>query len=201
MADLELGVLAEDRNDCDVIRVLCRRILEERGIGPGSWRLHPRAGKGCSKLRRNAERWLVELANRGCHAAIILHDLDRNPLNGELNDVVALERALSAISVPRKLTRLICIPAEEIEAWFFSSEKVLSRACGKPQKPHPSPHQIRRPKEKLIALSRDANKRPRYSENDNPKLAEDLDLVECARRCIAFDGLKRFVLGLPQLRS
>jgi hypothetical protein len=196
MAEIEFGVLAEDDNDCQVIRVLVRRIFEARGVRPGSWRLHPRAGKGCAKLRRNTGRWLVELAADGCTAAIVVHDLDRNPLNGSLNDATALARELAAIPVPRQLQRLICIPVEEIEAWFFSSEKALERACGKPQKAHPSPHLIARPKEKLIDMSRGVNKKPRYSENENPKLAEEIDLVECTKRCPAFGALHAFVLGL-----
>jgi hypothetical protein len=37
--------------------------------------------------------------------------------------------------------------------------------------------------------------------NDNSKLAEDLDLAECAKWCPAFDGLNRFVLGLFNARQ
>jgi hypothetical protein len=196
MANFEFGVLAEDDNDCKVIRVLCRRILEQRGVESSAWRLHTRAGKGCAKLRRKATPWLIELAERGCRAAIIVHDLDRNPLNNSLNDLAQLERELADIPVPSGLIRHICIPVEEIEAWFFSSEKVLARVCGKPQKAFPSPDRIKRPKETLIDLSRGANKRPRHSENDNYKLAEELDLTECARRCPAFDALAKFVRGL-----
>jgi hypothetical protein len=196
MAELQLGVLAESDSDCEVIRVVVRRIFEAKSDKPGSWRVHKRAGKGCAKLRQRAGRWLVELAESGCTAAVVVHDLDRNPANGSLNDVALLERELAAIPVPRKLKRLICIPIEEIEAWFFASEKALEKACGKPHKPHASPHLIARPKERLIDLSRGFNKRPRYSENDNPKLAEELDLAECTRRCPAFGALHEFVLGL-----
>ncbi len=196
MAEIEFGVLAEDDNDCKVIRVVVRRIFEKCGVDQGRWRLHARAGKGCAKLRRKTAGWLVELADKGCTAAIIVHDLDRNPFNGSLNDEAVLERELSAIPVPRGLKRLICIPVEEIEAWFFSSEKALERACGKPQKAHLSPHLIVRPKERLIEMSRGTNKKPRYSENDNSKLAEDLDLAECTRRCPAFGALHAFLLRL-----
>lgn len=193
MAELMLGVLAEDDNDCEVIRVLIRRIFEARGVKSGAWSLQKRAGKGCSKLKRKSERWLVELAGAGCTAAIIVHDLDRNPLNGSLNDEAVLARELTTIPVPRGLVRIICIPVEEIEAWFFSSEKVLEGACGKPQKAYPSPHLIAKPKETLIRMSRDANKKPRYSENENHRLAEVLELSECKKKCRAFAELYDFV--------
>jgi hypothetical protein len=196
MAELMLGVLAEDDNDCEVIRVLIRRIFEARGVRSGAWRLQKRAGKGCSKLKRKTARWLVELAEAGCTAAIIIDDLDRNPLNGSLNDEAALARELAAIPVPHGLPRLVCIPVEEVEAWFFSSEQALERACGKPQKALASPHLVAKPKETLIRMSRGANKKPRYSENENHKLAEVLDLTECKKRCRAFAELYNFASEL-----
>jgi hypothetical protein len=196
MAELMLGVLAEDDNDCKVIHVLIRRIFEARGIKSGAWRLEKREGKGCSKLKRKTERWLVDLAKVGCTAAVVVHDLDRNPDNGNLNDEAVLARELAAIPVPPGLHRLVCIPVEEIEAWFFSSETVLERACGKPQKAHPSPHLIAKPKETLIRMSRDASKKPRYSENANHKLAEVLELMECKKKCPAFAAIYNFVDAL-----
>jgi uncharacterized protein DUF4276 len=196
MAELTLGVLAEDDNDCEVIKVLIRRIFEARGVKPGAWRLKKGHDKGCANLRRKTERWLVDLAREGCTAAVVLHDLDRNPLNGSLNDEAVLQHRLEAIPVPRGFERLICIPVEEIEAWFFSSERALEKACGKPQKAHQSPHLIAKPKETLSKLSRDASKKPRYSENENHKLAEVLELAECRKKCAAFAGLYSFVEAL-----
>jgi hypothetical protein len=131
----------------------------------------------------------------GCTAAVVVHDLDRTD-NGNLNDEAALARELAAIPVPPGLHRLGCIPVEEIEAWFFSSKTALERACGKPQRAHPSPHLIPKPKETLIRMSRDASKKPRYSENENHKLAEVLELMECKEKCRAFAALYNFVDAL-----
>jgi len=196
MAELMLGVLAEDDNDCEVIKVLIRRIFEDVRVKPGAWRVKKRHDKGCANLRRKTERWLVDLVKEGCTAAVVIHDLDLNPCNGTLNDEAHLRRTLEAIPVPRGFERLICIPVEEVEAWFFASEKALTKACGKPQKAHLSPHLIKQPKETLIRMSRGASKKPRYSENENHKLAEVLELVECKKRCPAFAALYTFVEAL-----
>lgn len=196
MTKIDFAVLAEDQNDCEVIRVLCRRILAARGIADNAWRLHARAGQGCANLRRKIKPWLAELAEKGCCAAIIVHDLDRNPLNGNLNNLTELQSRLAAAPVPRGLSRHICIPVEEIEAWFFSCERVLEKVCEKPRKAESSPARIKRPKETLINLSRGANKRPRYSQNQNAELAKELNLAECAKRCPEFDALTKFVQGL-----
>lgn len=46
----------------------------------------------------------------------------------------------------------------------------------------------------IIRLSRLASGKPLYSQNDNPKWAEKLDLELCAQRCPAFRQLRDFVL-------
>ncbi len=84
MAELVLGVLAEDDNDCKVISVLVRRIFEERGVKPGAWRVEKRAAQGSAKLRQRTERWLVELTKAGCTAAVVVHDLDSRSVQREL---------------------------------------------------------------------------------------------------------------------
>ncbi len=191
MPSIDIGVLAEDENDCDVISALIRRILAEKQITPNQFKVRKRAGKGCSKLRRKAEPWIRELAERGCRQIVMLHDLDRN-------DEVQLRSELNSLTIPNGMRRLVCIPAEEIEAWFFSSPRVLFDVSGGrgSAQVHHSPHLISSPKEKLIALSRGANRKPRYSPNDNTKLAEELELDLCAQRCQAFRELREFVRGL-----
>jgi Domain of unknown function (DUF4276) len=201
MADLRLGVLAEHKNDCAVIEVLVRRILKERGVEHGAWRLEKRSGQGCATLERKAGRWFAELADSGCAAAILLHDLDRDPCNGTLNDEGSLAKRLEQIPAPPGLRKLICIPVEEIEAWFFSSVAVLRKIGGLRQKAHTSPHRVRQPKETLLRMSRALHTKARYSENDNHKYAEDLDLKECSRLCPAFSRLRAFVEGLAQETS
>jgi hypothetical protein len=194
MARLRVGVIAESDSDCDTIATLIRRITAQPGNTPGALAIRKRASNGCSRLRHRAARWMAELANDGCTAAVLVHDLDRNPVNGQLNDEETLMRELAALEHPRALRRHICIPVEEIEAWFFASAAVMARITG--AKAHPSPHRIERPKERLIAMSRGANRRPRYSPNDNPMLAEMLELDACATRCPAFRHLRDFVHDL-----
>ncbi|HEX2569079.1 MAG TPA: hypothetical protein VH877_05915 [Polyangia bacterium] len=193
MAELMLGVLAEDLNDCDVIDTLVGRIFAERQIPAGRYKVHKRGSQGCAKLRRKAEPWMRELATRGCRHIILVHDRDRH-------DEAQLRAQLSALAVPGGVERHVCIPVEEIEAWFFASSKALELICREDaaRHVHSSPHLIRSPKEKLKELSLGANRKPRHSENDNAKLAEVLELDACARRCAAFRELRSFLHQLAQ---
>lgn len=196
MAELLIGVIAESDIDCSTVATLIRRLAAERGRAPGTLGVRKRAANGCSKLRRRAQRWMAELADEGCSAAVLVHDLDRNPCTHALNNEAELRRELSALRCPRELRRLVCIPVEEIEAWFFASPRVMAQIAGTQAKINSSPHLIAGPKELLKQLSRGANRKPRYSPNDNPRLAEELELDECARRCPAFRELQTFVQSL-----
>ncbi len=174
--------------------MLIRRIAQQTSnatIGVSQY-----AGRGCSRLRRKAEANIKDLARQGCAGVVLLHDLDRNPQNGELNDEVALRRELEAIEIPDGLQRLICIPVEELEAWFWSDPSVIEEVGRRPGDAHASPHLLKKPKEALMRLSIGANRKPRYSTNDNARLANKLDLELCARRCPSFRSLKSFIGGL-----
>ncbi len=191
MSGFRIGVLAEDATDCDVVAVLVRRIAKE--VTSAQIGIDKHSTGGCAELRRKARVKMQQMVGEGCAAAIVVHDLDLNPNNYELNDEAALRRRLEAIEVPPALTRLICIPVEEVEAWFWADLAVVQIVGRGKGKDHPSPHLIKQPKEQLQRLSAAANGKPRYSTNNNQALAEKLDLAICAKRCSSFRALYDFV--------
>lgn len=187
MSAPRFGILAEDETDCEALAILVRRIAGKDQVG-----IKTQWFDGCARLRIKAAPTLKRMLNEGCTAAILVHDLDLNPDNNTLNDEGALRRQLEAIEVPSGLPRLICIPVEELEAWFWSDSKVLA-LVGPEAKAHPSPHLIRKPKEKLAALSRGKTGKARYATFQNKILASELTLDLCAERCPAFRQLRAFV--------
>jgi Domain of unknown function (DUF4276) len=126
---------------------------------------------------------------------IIVHDLDRNPENDALNDEVKLRKTLEASSSD-VTNKCICIPIEEIEAWFWSDKEVVHHIGQGKGNARANPHLISQPKEKLIELSKGENRKPRYSTNMNVELAEMLDLEICADRCPSFKDLVEFLKSL-----
>jgi hypothetical protein len=187
------GVLAEDDTDVAVIRVVVQRLVGRHVAVKG------RAGSGCANLRRKAARWMAELADGGICDIILLHDLDRDPWTNALRSESELRRRLSEMPVPPSVERLICIPVEEIEAWFWSDTVVVKQVGRGKGEGVPSPHLKSSPKDALIRLSLAANGKPRYSTNDNPRLAETLDLDVCASRCPSFRELRDFVFARQQI--
>lgn len=182
-ARLQLGVIAEDETDGQTLRVLLQRL---RGSGT---KVLTRSDQGCGAIGRKGERWVNDLYRAGCSAVIIVHDLDRRAL-------AELRQQLGKIQPPPGTALYVCIPVEEMEAWFWADANVLTKIARQPTPAHPSPEKIPSPKEALMRLSRDGGKKPRYATSDNAGLAQELDLTVCAQRCPAFAALCTFVAGL-----
>ena len=188
---LRIGILAEDETDCNTIEVLIRRMASEISTAPIGIDKH--STTGCGGLRKKAPAKMRQMLSEGCKAEVLVHDLDLNPNNQQLNDEEALRSLLSNLSVPTGLERLICIPVEELEAWFWADPEIIQKVGQGKGKASPSPHLIQKPKERLQKLSAAANKKPRYNTNNNPNLATTLDLTICTERCRAFKALRDFV--------
>jgi hypothetical protein len=180
----KLGIIAEDKTDVETIQVLARRIDDPRLPVVG------RAPAGGTKILAKTPAFLAEFSRHGCDGVVVVHDLDRSP-TGDLNDEAALRQRLSKVAGQA----LICVPIEELEAWFWSDPAVLAQVGGHACAAHANPHKLRSPKEELRRLSRRGGARPRYATADNPRLAESLDLDLCASRCPAFQDLRSFLLS------
>ena len=191
MSNLKIALIAEDNTDCEAIRTIVHRVLGAE-VTTKKW-----ASKGCSSLTKKLRAKLKLLSSEGCNIFIVVHDLDRNPQNGSLNNEQALRSKLEELSSEiESLKKHICIPIEELEAWFWSDPEVIKYLGGEKGKAHPNPHEIKSPKEKLIELSVGENRKPRYSTNDNDKLATMLNLDLCSKKCSSFRELVKFLRSL-----
>ena len=191
MSNLKIALIAEDNTDCEAIRIIVHRVLGAE-VTTKKW-----ASKGCSSLTKKLRAKLKLLSTEGCNIFIVVHDLDRNPQNGSLNNEQALRSKLEELSSEiESLKKHICIPIEELEAWFWSDPEVIKYLGGQKGKAHPNPHEIKSPKEKLIELSVGENRKPRYSTNMNVELAERLNLNICSDRCASFKNLLNFLRSL-----
>jgi hypothetical protein len=191
MSSCLIALIAEDDTDCDTVRKIIHRILGTN-TKTKSW-----ASKGCSTLKRKLSAKLKAMSNNGCNAFIIVHDLDRNPQNNSLNDEAKLRETLEeAASLVKSINKHICIPIEELEAWFWSDPDVVKYVGRGKGEAMPNPHLITKPKEQLIKLSAGENRKPRYSTNMNVELAEMLNLELCSNRCPSFQNLLNFLQSL-----
>jgi hypothetical protein len=191
MTNCCIAVIAEDATDCNAIREIVHRVLGT-SISTKMW-----SAKGCSTLRGKLSAKLELMSKGGCNAFVIIHDLDRNPENNSLNDETILRKRLETTTskIPA-INKHICIPIEELEAWFWSDPKVVEHIGQGKGKAHSNPHLIIRPKDKLRDLSIGENRKPRYSTNMNDELARMLNLDLCSARCPSFRYLLDFLQSL-----
>ena len=193
MSDLFIGLIAEDATDCDTVREIVHRVLGTN-ISTKPW-----AAKGCSTLKGKLAAKLTLMSQQGCNAFVIIHDLDRDPQNNCLNKEAVLRNRLEvATSGIQAINKHICIPIEELEAWFWSDPKVIKHIGQNKGKAHQNPHLISQPKEKLRDLSIGENRKPRYSTNMNVELAKILDLKRCSDCCPSFKSLLNFLKSLSK---
>ncbi len=186
-----IAIIAEDETDCDVFRQIIHRVLGTN-TRTKSW-----ASKSSSTLKRKLSAKLKVMTREGCDAFIIVHDLDRNPKNNSLNDEKQLRDHLElSCSNINGIRKYICIPIEELEAWFWSDSKIIKEIGGEKCKANPNPHQIKSPKEALKKLSIGKNGKPSYGTNRNAELAKKLDMVECSKYCPSFRELVKFLRSL-----
>jgi hypothetical protein len=191
MSDCVIALIAEDDTDCDAVRQIVQRVLGTK-TSTKKW-----ASNGCSTLRRKLTVKLEAMSQKGCNAFIIVHDLDRDPQNGTLNDEAKLREILATSAAKVKgFNSHICIPVEELEAWFWSDPAVIKYVGRGKGDAKASPHLITRPKEELLKLSVGENRKPRYSTNMNVELAAMLNLDTCADRCPSFKHLRSFLQSL-----
>jgi hypothetical protein len=189
MSNIKIGLITEDDTDWDAVRGIIHRVLDSN-VTIKKWT------SGGSVAKKKLSRELKVLFNKGCNVFIVVQDLDRSP-NGSLKDEDTLRSELEPLfSVVNSFSKHICIPIEELEAWFWSDSKIIKEIGGEKCKANPNPHQIKSPKEALKKLSIGKNGKPSYGTNRNAELAKKLDMVECSKYCPSFRELVKFLRSL-----
>lgn len=181
---LRVGIIAEDNSDVDAAKILIRRIADKNNIGVKRF-----VGKGCGRIKRKCSSWARTLKSKGCKYLILIHDLDRN-------DLRALTTNLEAAISPSPITPyLICIPVEEMEAWWLADPLAIRKALNLDVTPKVKgqPQNIFSPKEHIGALVKKCSKKKMYlNTKHNEKIAQHLNLNK-AKNCDSFMPLFAFV--------
>lgn len=181
----KIGIIAEDDSDVDAARVLIRRISNNKDV-----EIRKFVGRGCGRIKRKCMAWANILKTKGCRYLILIHDLDRNNLT-------ELKMQIDSIMNPCPIANfLVCIPIEEMEAWFLADPNAIQAVFNLPKPPiiKGHPQSISSPKEKIGDLVKKySNKKQIYlNTKHNYKIAEHLDFNK-AKRCDSFVPFHNFI--------
>lgn len=182
-----IGIIVEDTSDFESFKALIQRITNKNNI-----KFRKAVSNGCGKLRRKASSYAFNLYQKGCNMIIIAHDLDRNDYNTLMRD---LEHKLSCS--PANFN-FVCIPIEEIEAWFLSDTDNLKSTFSLSSAPKikGNPETIASPKEKLEEIIKiySQNTKIYLNTKHNKILAENVSLNLLNQKCTSFKKLNDFIL-------
>lgn len=158
--------------------------------------MKPKGYDGCGELLRKGARDLDEFLNQGYDRFVVAYDADWSEPAARLAE--AQSRVVDRSRVAAGACCVV-VPVEEMEAWLLADVGAVSKKLpGWRPEPIASPERVRDPKEHLEKLSRDSQRRPRYSHAvDNPVLAGLVDLEMVERKCPSFVVLADFVRANP----
>lgn len=182
---VSVGIIAEDDSDVEAARIMMRRIAKSDRIGVKRF-----VGKGCGRLRRKCGVWAANLRDRGCGLLIVIHDLDRRGISQVRREI---EDALAPCPIDNYL---ICIPVEEMEAWWLADPLAIRKALGLDRTPQVKghPEAIPSPKERIGVLVRTCSRKRKIFVNTehNAAIASELDFDK-AKKCKSFVPFFEFV--------
>lgn len=184
--NLTIGIIAEDESDVNSARILIHRISKNNRI-----KIKQFLGKGCGKLKRKCNSWAKQLYLRGCTVLILIHDLDYNKLS-ELEFEV--RESLNPCPIKK---HLICIPVQEMEAWFLSDPNALQKALKLIYLPKVSgtPEKINSPKEVLekVILKASGNEKLYLNTKHNEIISKHISLAVLKSKCPSYVPFHDFI--------
>ena len=183
-----IGIIAEDDSDFESIKILTQRIANKENLTFKKF-----TSNGCGKLRRKCRDYAINLKTKGCNMLLVVHDLDRNKHSALLND---LKNKLNPTPIGNYL---ICIPVEELEAWFLSDARTLKNIYSFSAEPKikGGPETIASPKEELGKIvEKSSNKQKVYlNTKHNSVIAEKINIDLINLKCPSFKPFYDFVSG------
>jgi hypothetical protein len=121
---MNLGVIAEDDSDVEVLREITLVLLKPQSVGFKKF-----VGDGCGKVRRKCGAWAANLARQGCRWLVVVHDLDMH------NEKELRSHLTNSIANVRTKASIVLIPKREIEAWLLYDGKAIASAFREAQPP------------------------------------------------------------------
>jgi len=185
---MKMGIIAEEKNDVEVLKALTLRLLRPKHIGFKSF-----VGHGSGKLRSKCRAWVENLVNGGCSWIAVVHDLDIN------NERILRAELTSAIDTVRTKGNVVLIPKKEIESWLLYDANAIAKAFKDRRLPRllGNPETLRDPKKYLRDIIWSKYRKPYLHTVHNEMIAKHIRIT-CLARSSSFTPHRPFVRQIKQ---
>lgn len=176
---IQIGVIAEDKSDVEVIKVLIKKYTDASKFSVKNF-----VGNGCGRLKNKCKVWAEALIDRGCEYILVIHDLDREKEN-KLKTL--LQSKLPEKNFPKLL---IVIPKEELEAWLLGDPEAIKSVFSLKELPknYLNPETVPSPKEEIGKIVWAIAKKRYLNTVHNVKIAQ-LATIENLLKCGSYSPL------------
>jgi len=188
-----LAPIVEGQAETESVPILMRRILAQLGVHDVQIARPFRVKRNRVVREGELERAITQVVRDRPHVAAVIVILDSDDdCPAELGPRLLL-RSAAATEKPVA----VVLAHREFEAWFLGAKESLRgvRGIRRDAESPPNPEGIRGAKERLTQNMQGR----RYLEvDDQPALAQALDIARAAQRCPSLDKLLREIRGLLQ---
>lgn len=185
-----IGVISEDKNDCEALGVIIKKILGDRT------EIISASRSGKDAIIHQKKLLVSKVFNFGCEVVFIVRDSD----GANIGDITsAIENAYN--STPISSRYKICIAIEELEAWFLgdlgSVRSTYQLPVNSSRISESNVDNIRDPKERLKAyIIKESKGKAQYIPSDTVRMASCLDIDTARARSNSFDNFYQTVAGI-----
>lgn len=184
MSKSMIGIISEDDSDFVPLSCLIRRVSTNQKLS-----FKKKLGRGGGNIIKKCGKWSIELKSYGCSKLIIAYDSDEHSPSEIYGKVKC---ALGECPISKYI---ICVPVQEIEAWFLSDLENLNSIFRFNTKPKLKGdlENINSPKEKLEEIVyKNANKLYLNTAH-NGVIAENINVQKIRGKCPSFEPLYSFI--------
>jgi hypothetical protein len=187
---MTIGIISEDKNDCDALGAIVKKILGN------SVKIVPAHKTGKDAIIHQKKLLASKVFNFGCEAVLIVRDSD----GGQLEKIItSLRDAYDSTSIRSAYS--ICIAVEELEAWFLGDVDCVRATYNLPSNSsrisESNVDDIHDPKERLKTyIIKESRGKAQYIPSDTARMAEKINIETALTKSKSFSYFFNTVVSL-----
>lgn len=187
MRSLDVGIVCEGGNDCEVIACIMKRLMELQGFTFSGYQSY----QPNTMILPFLPAYVQKFTYTGVDLCVFCTDQDEDSISRR-NQII---KKVQSVDEAFALKTIAAVPVPHIEAWLLLDENTVKKILGL-DATQPLAHADLQPKSRLAALYGDSDTFLNSQNDLRIIIAKEMDLKECKKRD---SGFNRFADDLRQL--